>query len=785
MRYASVSVIESQRMAAGLASDFGLVIEFASEPGFSLKVKPLERRKSGIQLLNLRTLQTPDGQLIELATVSVPFGKLNVLQRLIESYLSAESGSGAPKNREFIDSIAEIREAAIEAFWTEQKPLPAPGVDAWWEAWLRTDPDVEVRDAIRRRFQDACHDLGILVAREEISLPENTVLLIHARREQIIQSLELLNCLTELRSPQVPARFFVALDQSGQAKWVEEARQRLSSPSPAANAVCLLDSGVNHQHPLLQPVVPTDGLHSFNPAWNTADDLHHPHGSMMAGIAAFGDLTALLLTTGPIQPTHWVESVKMINSAASHEPHLYGYVTRESVSRIEIAAPRRPRVFAMQVTDANTSDRGRPTSWSATLDELSAGYGEPEDSKRLIFVSAGNVYVQHPDQFPAQNETESIHDPGQAWNVVSVGGYTDKAVISDREYADWQPLAPRGGLSPASSTSLTWVHDWPLKPDIVLEAGNRVAQEQTGAVDRHADVELLTTNANWRSRLLTTTGDTSAASVEGARYAALIQAEYPGLWPETIRALLIHSARWTPEMLDRRRFETITKDKWRRILRTYGFGVPDLGSSLRSARSAVTLICQDDLQPYILEDGVVKTNELRFHSLPWPRQALQPLGAAPVEMRVTLSYFIEPNPGPRLPTNRYRYASCNLRFDVRRSTEGEAEFRARINAEARTDDEDGSGTESDSTEWLLGAKLRHRGSVHSDVWLGTAADLAQKNQIAVFPLNGWWRLRKHLRQHHRRLRYSLVVSIKTDAPGIDLYTPIETEIRTPVPIGIA
>ena len=105
-----------------------------------------------------------------------------------------------------------------------------------------------------------------------------------------------------------------------------------------------------------------------------------------------------------------------------------------------------------------------------------------------------------------------------------------------------------------------------------------------------------------------------------------------------------------------------------------------------------------------------------------------------------------------------------------------------MNAEARTEGEDGLGAESDSDEWLLGAQLRHRGSVHSDVWRGTAARLAEKNHVAVFPVNGWWRLRRHLGQHDRRLRYALVVSIRTGAIGVDLYTPIETQIRTFVTI---
>jgi hypothetical protein len=42
--------------------------------------------------------------------------------------------------------------------------------------------------------------------------------------------------------------------------------------------------------------------------------------------------------------------------------------------------------------------------------------------------------------------------------------------------------------------------------------------------------------------------DTSAAAAQGIRMATILQAEYPNLWPETIRALLIHSAEWTDAM---------------------------------------------------------------------------------------------------------------------------------------------------------------------------------------------------------------------------------------------
>ena len=59
-------------------------------------------------------------------------------------------------------------------------------------------------------------------------------------------------------------------------------------------------------------------------------------------------------------------------------------------------------------------------------------------------------------------------------------------------------------------------------------------------------------------------------SLAAARMAALIQAEYPFYWTETIRALLVHSAEWTEPM--QRAFDDevpkhVPKDKLRRRLR--------------------------------------------------------------------------------------------------------------------------------------------------------------------------------------------------------------------------
>ena len=89
----------------------------------------------------------------------------------------------------------------------------------------------------------------------------------------------------------------------------------------------------------------------------------------------------------------------------------------------------------------------------------------------------------------------------------------------------------------------------------------------------------------------------------------------------------------------------------------------------------------------------------------------------------------------------------------------------------------GSGSDRN---WMLGPRLRGKGSVHSDVWMGTAAELAERDRIAVFPVAGWWKDRPHLNRWSSKARYALIVTIETDETKIDIYTPIANMIGVPV-----
>ena len=95
----------------------------------------------------------------------------------------------------------------------------------------------------------------------------------------------------------------------------------------------------------------------------------------------------------------------------------------------------------------------------------------------------------------------------------------------------------------------------------------------------------------------------------------------------------------------RRSLEDGSKSDKQQVLREVGFGVPSIERAILSARNDVTLVAEAEIQPFTVgADGRTAVfNEMHVYSLPWPKAALEQLENEIVTMKVTLSYFIEPN----------------------------------------------------------------------------------------------------------------------------------------------
>jgi hypothetical protein len=516
-----------------------------------------------------------------------------------------------------------------------------------------------------------------------------------------------------------------------------------------------------------------DDQHAAEEDWGVSDHHEHQHGTRMAGIALYGCLTHVMQVTGPVRLRHRLESVKILPPTGKNEPPDYGRRMQDGVALAQIEAAKRNRVLCMAVTASDHRDGGLPSLWSGAVDDMCAGV--LDGAPKLMFISAGNMrhevgrddYVYH-----EWNITRGgVEDPGQAWNALTVGAYTDKAAPRSQSLRGYTPVAEPGGLCPTSRTSLAWPTEtqegWPIKPDLVVEGGNYVRKE--GPAMTCEDLSLLTT-IMLPNQLLAITHDTSPATAEAARIAAVLWSHYPKFRPETIRALLVHSAKWKPAML--KRFPGNTKAAALQCLRCYGYGVPDLQRALHSAQNAVTMIYEGELKPFRKEGSEIKTNHMHIHELPWPLEVLQELGDEEVTMRVTLSYFVEPSPNNVGWGVNHRYASHGLRFDVIRPLESVAGFKGRISRAFWVDGKRPTDSARETRNWTVGEDNRTLGSLHSDWWMGTATELARSGRIVVYPVSGWWKDRKHLDRYDQLARYSLLVSIKSRKRSIDLYTPI-------------
>ena len=751
----------------------GIQVEFQSFRDIDLAFESLARENQGIELRNVRHRDD-----ITYATVYVPTGKLEHFERLIRNYLDRRQDSiGRPRdNQRLLDAIQAIRAASVRALWTDiDDAFPDSDTEPFaCEIWLPAGRD---REAVIGAFRERAASLRMQVSPGELIFPERSVLVARTSLAAIQQSIATLNSIAELRRAKETADFFDALSLEEQSEWLDHLLERTSfNGGPEAPHVCLLDTGINRGHPLISPILDTGDLYTVEPAWGTTDDVGH--GTQMAGLAIAGNLTDILDRNDDIEVEHRLESVKLLrdDGANGTDSRHHGYLTAEAVSRPEIDHPERPRVFSMAVTARDNRDRGRPTGWSASLDALAADSDNQGESPRLLVVSAGNVKDNTGwELYPESNDSDGIHDPAQAWNALTVGAYTNLTRITEPDTEGYNPIAPEGALSPFSTTALSWQRQWPLKPDILLEGGNAAA-DSLSAVPMPS-LSLLTTHHDPRSRLFTTTNATSAATALAARMAAQVMAKYPELWPETIRGLIVHSAEWTPAMQRAHLPRNRTKSHYRQLVQRCGFGVPNLERALWTVSNSLTLVVQGTLQPFRKERGKPPTTQdMHLHRLPWPHEALESLSDTEVEMRVTLSYFIEPNPSQR-GNSRYRYQSHGLRFDVKRPTETLDAFRARITAAVEREQPNIGTTDP---HWLLGANNRHQGSLHSDTWRGTAAELASRGQIAVFPTIGWWRTRDRLGCANRTTRYALTVSIHAPDIDVDLYTEVANRIAVSI-----
>lgn len=559
----------------------------------------------------------------------------------------------------------------------------------------------------------------------------------------------------------------------------------LEPPRSDAPSIVILDTGIATAHPLLKAAILSA---------TTADELipspedTYGHGTKMAGIALYADLGAAVERGFEAAP-HWVQSSRLLvqpglGTASDDNYEKWPVLTTGAVQSAEKADPLpRNRVFTMAVTRTMQDpplDDVAPTLWSHAIDQISYHDGHG----RLFVVSAGNArdsqWLALAEQHPQLQLSEKIHQPAQAANALTVGAYTTRVTLPhSKDYADAEVVAKRpGGISPFTSTGLPG-NEWSVKPDVVMEGGNLAIFGTLPDASVPTLSALTTSHRHAVGQPLGQISMTSEATARVAHLAARIWSAEPKLRPETIRGLIVHSASWTSEMLDQ--FSGV----YDRLL-ACGFGVPDLTLASECAQGRATIVVEDTMPSAVVEEvpkrkpprrPTTKATELKLRRklkvfrLPMPGDLMTDADA-PVELRVTLSYFSEPN-----KFGRTVFHGLDLKWDMQGPQESESQFLQRINALARPVGPDGKRQKTNSSKsfpWEFGVQVRSRGTVQRDRWCGRISSLIGDKLIAIIPVLGWWDQRRYLKE--QEMRFSLIVSVF--GPGV--YTAIKPLVEVPV-----
>ncbi|MCB2057319.1 MAG: S8 family peptidase [Novosphingobium sp.] len=733
----------------------------------------------GQDIVVLRSRRNADRT--ESAVLFIPDNAQAFLRDRITRYGEENLGNRARPDVPRFETIEAIRAAVIQVLFAGPVDFDDP-VPAWWELWVRQP--VERAESIAAAARGEHLD----VHADRLIFPDTVVLFIHATVAQLLDLAQRApGAISEIRPATGTIEPF--LDQGplalGQAAVVADLAARVTPPGDGAPAICVLDTGIAGAHPLVAPALA--GAWAVDDRWGTDDHgPHGGHGTAMAGLVLYGDLEGAANDQRPLALSHAVESMKFLPPRGfdATEPTRYGFVTQGAVALAEVERPNAARSFCIATSSPDFSP-SRPSSWSGAIDQLSAGAmpGERQDGqsatdhpKRLVLIAAGNVLGGQREDVETH---KSLEDPAQSWNAITIGGFTAKDAIPI-DPPGLTPLVPANHRSPFSRGSQDLPSDLtPIKPEVLFEAGNMLV-DGADYCGIHPAVSLLALSSDVENEPLMPFNATSAAAGVAGNFTGQLQAELPDLWPETYRALMVDSATWPQPIRSQlvgrgAHWKSISKGKRQLILRDVGYGVPDLERAFRSARNDVTLIAQAEIQPFAAgPNGQAPVfNEMHFYDLPWPSALLQELENETVTLKVTLSYFIEPNLSGRAATRPDTYRSFGLRFEMKKRTETAAAFRRRL-TQPRDHDEP---TANEGSHWLLGPNAFQAGSLHCDLWRGAAVDLASHDEIAVYPVGGWWKSHTGQQRMNDKGRYALILSI--DAPGqaVDLHARIAAMVE--------
>lgn len=539
----------------------------------------------------------------------------------------------------------------------------------------------------------------------------------------------------------------------------------LLPPESGFPKVCVIDSGIQHEHRLLAPAIDTTKSVSFIPGHASTADVvgNGGHGTRVAGAVLY---PYQIPRSGSYQLPCFIQNAKVLilsGGQALLPENLYPPKLMEDIASHFDGT----RIFNMSINSFSACKVIHMSQWAASIDKLMF------DKNILFILSAGNLskdsgsvlkpgikdHLNAGRNYPnfLLEPSSRIGNPAQSCFALTVGSVCfikfDTALKESF-----------GGKDDPSSFSRTGLGLWGMiKPDVVEYAGDFAKEKNTNpnlSYEKDISPELVKSTYGGGNGAGNDSVGTSYAAPKVAHIAAHLQRLYPEATANMYRALIVQSARLP---------ENIFLNPEVKHIRHFGYGIPHLKRATENSEKRITLI----------SSGELSAKQANVYAVKIPAALRRPGEEYDILMEVTLSFMARPR---RTRRRTQSYLSTWLDWESSKLNENYAQFESRILQ--NVDEPEERPEDQNSIKWLIRERvdwskvngLRRQDSTLQKSWCVVESNkLPEEFSIAVIGHKGWEC------DLNEKVPYSVAVSFEALGTNIPVYEMIRVENEIEIP----
>lgn len=535
------------------------------------------------------------------------------------------------------------------------------------------------------------------------------------------------------------------------------------APDIDSPVICVIDSGIQEQHPLLSSGI--DDMHSRcylpNDASYADAVSNGGHGTKVAGAVLYGND---IPKSGQHKLDFFVSNARVLNSRNNLPKELFPPSLMQDIVRDF----NHCKIFNLSISNSRPCRIVHMSKWAAMIDKLMS------EKDKLFIVCSGNIrsatrsstnpgIVEHinarrgyPDYL--YTPASRISDPAQSCFALTVGSLC----VGDFTDQDRQSF---GEKDMVSSFSRCGPGIWKMiKPDVV-EYGGDFVREKT------VNPNLTQENSTMVEVVRTTTGaanvigydlGTSFSTPKVSHIAGAILKAMPAASSNLIRTLIVQSARLPGEAFKRPQLRDVM---------AMGYGLPNKIRATENSQSRITLVAEDLINP----------RQAQIYTIKIPDEIRSAGDEFDILVEVTLAFMAKPR---RTRQGIKSYLSAWVDWQSSKHEESYRKFRGRVTNHIADDDEvDIDDFESlfdderhfqwkirENVNWgaVKGLK-RQDNSIQKDWAIVKSFSLPKEFSIAIVGHKGWDK------DIFQEIPYSIAVSFEVLEGNVEIYDAIRIE----------